>query len=107
MGRRMESSREQEAVDTRCGALAQEDGSVRWRVWAPRAQWVDLVLLDGGDRRRLPMNPEPFGYFTHTEPHIAEGQRYAYSLDDGPELPDRPRAGSPTGSMPPQPFSGR
>src|SRR5581483_6948260 len=72
----------------RCGAFAQPDGSCRWRVWAPRAERVELVLLDGAVRRPRAMTPEPFGYFSHVEPNVPGGQRYAYRLNDGPERPD-------------------
>src|SRR5690242_9076527 len=72
----------------RCGAFAQSDGSVCWRVWAPRAGRVDLVLIDGPSRRVLPMTAEPGGYFSRTEAGISEGQRYAYRLNGGPERPD-------------------
>src|SRR4051812_30325821 len=71
-----------------CGVVAQPDGSVRWRVWAPKAPHGRLVLLDGDRRHARPMEAEPGGYFTHAEPGVAEGQRYAYRLDNGPERPD-------------------
>src|SRR5579872_3851487 len=50
-----------------CGALAQPDGSVCWRVWAPRAGRVELVLHDGNHRRGVAMEKEAEGYFRHTE----------------------------------------
>jgi len=59
----------------RCGALARPDGSVRWRVWAPRAGRVELVLIDGERRPALPMDRAEFGYFSHTRPDVPEGQR--------------------------------
>jgi maltooligosyltrehalose trehalohydrolase len=34
------------------------------------------------------MTPEESGYFLHTETGVADGQRYAYRLDGGPERPD-------------------
>jgi maltooligosyltrehalose trehalohydrolase len=71
-----------------CGPAAQPDGSVRWRVWAPNAGQVDLVLIDGDRRHAVPMRREDGGYFTHTAAGVAEGQRYAYRLDGGPERPD-------------------
>lgn len=71
----------------RCGARARPDGSVAWRVWAPRARRVELVLHGDGPRA-VPMAPEPGGYFAHTETGVPEGQRYAYRLDGGPERPD-------------------
>jgi maltooligosyltrehalose trehalohydrolase len=81
----------------RCGALAQPDGSVRWRVWAPKARQVDLVLLDGDHRRVQPLGPEAEGYFTALEPDVRDGQRYAYRLDGGPERPDPASRWQPDG----------
>jgi maltooligosyltrehalose trehalohydrolase len=72
----------------RWGAVANSDGSVVWRVWAPNASRVDLVLIDGGRRRSVPMGPEGEGYFRHAEAGVPEGQRYAYRLNNGPERPD-------------------
>ncbi len=80
-----------------CGVIGLEDGSVRWRVWAPRAKQVELVLLDGGRRRVLVMRPEPRGWFEHVEPNIAEGVRYAYRLDGGSERPDPASPWQPEG----------
>jgi maltooligosyltrehalose trehalohydrolase len=57
-------------------------------VWAPRAERVELVLIDGPRRRALPMRPEEHGYFHGTLPDVAEDQRYAYRLNNGPELLD-------------------
>lgn len=71
----------------RCGVLPETDGSVRWRVWAPKARQVELVL-SGPARRAVAMHSEGSGYFTHVEAGISEGQRYAYRLDNGPERPD-------------------
>src|SRR5947209_8471537 len=81
----------------RCGTLGQPDGSIRWRVWAPRARRVDLVLMGHGRRRSIPMEGEEPGYFGHTEANIAEGQRYAYRLDNGPERPDPASLWQPDG----------
>ena len=72
----------------RAGALRGPDGDVLWRLWAPPAQHVTLVLMDGDDRREMPMQPEPRGYHRHVEEGIPEGQRYAFRLDGGPERPD-------------------
>ncbi len=80
----------------RCGAIGLPDGSVRWRVWAPRARQVELVRI-GGRRRAVPMQREDVGYFVHTEANIAEGQRYAYRLDNGPERPDPASLWQPDG----------
>ncbi len=72
----------------RCGANVREDGSVHWRVWAPHARQVSLVLVDGIGRREIPMQRESLGIHSHAETKIAQGQRYAYRLDGGRERPD-------------------
>jgi maltooligosyltrehalose trehalohydrolase len=87
-----------EPLTPRCaGALVQPDGSVCWRVWAPGAEHVDLVLIDGATRRSCRMARDSEGYFHHTEAESAEGQRYAYRLDDGPERPDPASLWQPEG----------
>src|SRR4051794_13296423 len=76
------------AAPPRCGAIAGPDGSCLWRVWAPRARRVELVLIDGGRRSARDMTPEGGGHFVHAEPDVPEGQRYVFRLDGGPERPD-------------------
>ncbi len=72
-----------------CGTFAQPDGSVLWRVWAPHARAVELVLFDGdGKRTDFHMQPEVMGYFTLQKRSVGEGQRYAFRLDGGPDRPD-------------------
>ncbi len=71
----------------RCGARFLEDGRVRWRVWAPRAGRVELVL-PGGAARRLAMQPQERGYYRLEVGQVPDGQRYAFSLDGGPARPD-------------------
>ncbi|MCC6509835.1 MAG: malto-oligosyltrehalose trehalohydrolase [Pirellulaceae bacterium] len=73
-----------------CRPTRVADG-VRWRVWAPRAAKVDLVLLDPSDASLVvshAMQRDLWGYFELTLPDIPSGQRYAYRLDDGPRRPD-------------------
>src|SRR5919108_699357 len=81
----------------RCGAVALAEGSVSWRVWAPLAQQVDLVLINDAQRRLRPMSREERGYFSFTEANIPTGQRYAYRLDSGPERPDPASRWQPDG----------
>jgi maltooligosyltrehalose trehalohydrolase len=80
-----------------CGVMGLADGSVCWRVWAPRARHVDLVLIDGNERHTFPMTAEQHGYFSHTKTAIAEQQHYAYRLDGGPERPDPASLWQPQG----------
>jgi maltooligosyltrehalose trehalohydrolase len=70
---------------------------VQWRVWAPRANAVRLVLLDGGQRRSVLMKRRERAFFEHVEPEIEEGQRYAFRLNDGPERPDPASLWQPEG----------
>jgi maltooligosyltrehalose trehalohydrolase len=72
----------------RCGAVGREDGAVSWRVWAPRAQAVSLVLIDGERHSEVAMRPKARGYYTHTQAAVAPGQQYAFRLDSGPPRPD-------------------
>ncbi|MHB1556627.1 MAG: malto-oligosyltrehalose trehalohydrolase [Isosphaeraceae bacterium] len=72
----------------RCGAVGSPAGPVLFRVWAPAARRVHLVLYEGGARRELEMQPESGGYHRHEVPDVPEGRRYAFRLDDGPERPD-------------------
>src|SRR5436190_3072043 len=82
-----------------CGSLSRSNGSICWRVWAPRACNVTLVLHDPPDgcKRQIVMQPELDGYFTHIESHVAEGQPYTYQLDGGPERPDPASRWQPQG----------
>ncbi len=72
----------------RTGALRAPQGSVLWRLWAPLAKQATLVLLEGDDRREIPMEPEPRGYHRRIERDVPEGQRYVYRLDGGPGRAD-------------------
>jgi maltooligosyltrehalose trehalohydrolase len=68
--------------------MGRADGSVQWRVWAPRHNRVQLVLTNGSERREIPMQTEERGFFHYVLPDVHEGQRYAYRLGNGPERPD-------------------
>ncbi len=65
------------------GALVRGD-EVEFRVWAPRAERVEVVL-DGG--RALALSPEPHGFFAGTTP-ARPGERYELRLDGGERRPD-------------------
>ncbi len=87
----------QDRMTRRCGVIGLANGSVCWRVWAPRARRVDLVVINGDQRRSCPMTAEERGYFSYTEAGVAEGQRYTYRLDGGPERPDPVSLWQPNG----------
>lgn len=54
-----------------------------FRVWAPKAKKVDVMLGD----KSCPLANESDGYFSGTAPCDA-GARYKFRLDDGESLPD-------------------
>ncbi len=87
----------QETNRTECGALFQEGSRVRWRVWAPKADRVDLVLFDADRQKSYPMRREERGYFSLEKEQVRSGQRYAYRLDGGPERPDPAARWQPDG----------
>ncbi|MEP6957861.1 MAG: malto-oligosyltrehalose trehalohydrolase [Nitrospirota bacterium] len=86
-----------ENTDTRCGALVQRDGSVRWRVWAPKADRVEIVLIDGDARVLHSMSREERGFFHFVKSDIRNGQRYACRLNGGPDYPDPASRWQPDG----------
>ena len=57
-----------------------------FRVWAPRASKVDLVLR--GDERHALDGPDDRGWFSAEVEGAAPGDDYAYSLDGGDPRPD-------------------
>src|SRR5687768_2291779 len=71
----------------RTGAIPTDGDSIQWRVWAPFAKRVELVLR-GERRETLPMDSEGDGYFTRTKSDVPEGQLYTYRLNGKDEPPD-------------------
>ena len=67
------------------GANVSKD-RVDFRVWAPKASSVSLILMD--DARQFPMNPEDHGYFSITLNGIPPGRRYCYLLKGEIPRPD-------------------
>ncbi|HJR78332.1 MAG TPA: malto-oligosyltrehalose trehalohydrolase [Nitrospiraceae bacterium] len=80
-----------------CGAIALADGSVQWRVWAPQADRIDLVLIHGRNRETWAMKREARGYYSFSRDDVPNGQRYVYRLNGGPERPDPASRWQPDG----------
>jgi maltooligosyltrehalose trehalohydrolase len=53
-----------------CGAIVQSDGSVRWRVWAPKADRVEVVLINGDARTLHRMTRGERGFFSFVKDHV-------------------------------------
>ena len=66
------------------GANVDTNG-VQFRVWAPKATRVDVVLLDG---RVFPLTKEATGYFAGWVADARAGMTYRYRVDGGKAFPD-------------------
>ena len=64
-----------------------EPGGVRFRVWAPTARRVEVVI-DGGGAGAHPLTPEDEGYHSALVPGLGAGTRYRYRLDGDAVYPD-------------------
>jgi malto-oligosyltrehalose trehalohydrolase len=76
----------------------QPDGSTRFRLWAPDAEEITLLLDEG--QRQLPLDRRGDGWFGLTVPAMPAGTPYRYRLQDGTEVPDpasRHQQGGPFG----------
>lgn len=65
------------------GAIPEADGT-RFRVWAPEAKTVELVL----NRGSVSMNREAEGTFSAWLGDVGPGKRYRYRVDGGDPFPD-------------------
>ena len=78
------------------GAHVLDDGRCAFRVWAPRARNVDVLLL--GDPGRIEsLAPAERGYFAAILDRVTPGQLYRYRLDGERELPDPAARAQPHG----------
>lgn len=70
------------------GAAVLPDGGVRFRLWAPSMQRVDLRLNTGGSGRTVPMDALDDGWFEAVTTHARAGTRYMFALENGMLVPD-------------------
>jgi maltooligosyltrehalose trehalohydrolase len=71
------------------GAQLSPDGGVRFRLWAPAAHEVELLLYDlAGKSRPLAMTALPEGWFELVTREAGAGSRYRYRIDGEIEVPD-------------------
>jgi malto-oligosyltrehalose trehalohydrolase len=62
------------------------DGSVRFRLWAPACDSVELVLC--GEPEAIAMHAKPDGWHEVATARAGPGSRYKFRLPDGIEVPD-------------------
>lgn len=68
------------------GASMQRDGAVRFRIWAPAHQRIELRLAD--TRQRLPMLPFDQGWHELVTYDAKVGTLYQFALPNGSNVPD-------------------
>jgi maltooligosyltrehalose trehalohydrolase len=70
------------------GAAYDGDGRVRFRLWAPAAQRVDLCIADVTRSLRIPLQPDIRGWFELITDAAKPGTQYYFRIDDEQEVPD-------------------
>ncbi len=71
------------------GAEVIEDGGVRFRLWAPGAQRLELCLVgDGATTEMLPMEVEEDGWYGLTTDRAGAGTLYRFRVDGAMQVPD-------------------
>ena len=68
------------------GAEVREDGTTRFRLWAPGARRVELWLEE--PRRAVAMPRDPDGWAEHVTRDAPAGTRYRYRIDGELSVPD-------------------
>jgi maltooligosyltrehalose trehalohydrolase len=70
------------------GAECREDGSVRFRLWAPAAHQVELCLANSNSGTRLSLEQCNDGWFELVTDAAKPGTQYRFRIDGGQEVPD-------------------
>ena len=79
------------------GAFREADGTLLWRVWAPKSVKVTLLAFHPGHPAEIDMAPASGGYHVHRQEQAEDGLRYAYRLVDGRAYPDPASRWQPDG----------
>jgi maltooligosyltrehalose trehalohydrolase len=81
------------------GAELTPTGEVRFRLWAPAARSVELVLYDaqGAARHTAALQPLAGGWFALLTDAAVAGSLYRYRVDDKQEVPDPASRCNPQG----------
>src|SRR5215472_459695 len=76
------------------GAELTANGEVRFRLWAPAARRVELLLADAA---ALAMEPQPGGWFALTTDAARAGSLYRFRIDGQQEVADPASRWNPRG----------
>src|SRR5258708_17806951 len=72
------------------GAECRDDGSVRFRLWAPSAKRVELSLAAANRSVNLPLQQLDDGWFQLVTDAARAGTEYRFRIDDAQNVPDPP-----------------
>jgi 1,4-alpha-glucan branching enzyme len=71
------------------GAECRDDGRVRFRLWAPGAQRVDLSFAGADEKPRLlPLERQDGGWYELVTKDARPGTKYRFRIDGAQEVPD-------------------
>jgi maltooligosyltrehalose trehalohydrolase len=70
------------------GAECRDDGSVRFRLWAPAAHQVELCITNANRPTRLPLARSDVGWFELVTDAAKPGTQYKFRINDAQEVPD-------------------
>jgi maltooligosyltrehalose trehalohydrolase len=79
------------------GAELGAGGEVRFRLWAPAAQRVELLLYDAGTARAMPLAALAGGWFGLDTDTARAGSLYRFRIDGAHEVPDPASRFNPQG----------
>lgn len=79
------------------GAEVTGQGSVRFRVWAPKVRTLALRIVSGKRTGTVPLYEEDEGFFSCTIEDVVDGDRYLYLLDGAITRPDPASRHQPDG----------
>ncbi len=72
-----------------------KSGACEFRVWAPKAEKVSLIIEPSGEKYEL--QPETHGYFYIKTNDVSPGARYKYQINNGEKFPDPASLSQPDG----------
>ena len=70
------------------GAQCRDDGSVRFRLWAPAARQVELCFGDVNPPAYLPLDQRDNGWFELVTDAVRPGTQYRFRIDHAQKVPD-------------------
>ena len=70
------------------GARPRVEGGTCFRVWAPRAKQLALVLDPGEGAQVIPLEVDEEGFAVHEAADVAPGRDYVFRLEEGVDRPD-------------------